>query len=65
MASTGAQGQESIRVTATITRGQEQALRAIAADHKVSVAWLVRHAIDQLLQRPNDVQLFLDLGGER
>lgn len=61
----GQQVQDSVRVTATITRGQEQALRAIAANHKVSVAWLIRHAIDQLLQKPNDVQLFLDLGDER
>lgn len=45
-----------IRVTATISREQEQQLRNLAAEHKVSVAWLIRHAVDQML-KPGQLQL--------
>lgn len=52
---------EGVRVTATITRQQDRMLRALADRHKVSVAWLVRHAIDRLLSEGEAVQLPLDL----
>jgi hypothetical protein len=55
-------GEEGVRVTATITRQQHRLLRALAAQHKVSVAWLVRHAVDRLLSEGESVQLPLDLG---
>lgn len=52
-----------VRVTASLSRAQEQALRDLAYRHKVSVAWLVRHAVDQLLEQGRDAQLPLDLRG--
>jgi hypothetical protein len=52
---------DGVRVTATITRQQDRMLRALADRHKVSVAWLVRHAIDRLLGEGEAVQLPLDL----
>jgi len=56
---------EGVRVTATITRQQDRLLRALADRHKVSVAWLVRHAIDRLLSEGEAVQLPLDLKSRR
>lgn len=52
-----------VRVTASLSRGQEQALKELAARHKVSVAWLIRYAVDQLIDKGRDVQLPLDFGG--
>ena len=52
----------SVRVTASLPRAQEQALKELAAKHKVSVAWLVRYAVDQLLERGREAQLPLDFG---
>jgi hypothetical protein len=54
--------EEGVRVTATISKQQEQLLRTLADRHKVSVAWLIRHAIDRLLNEGDSVQLPLDLG---
>lgn len=56
---------ESVRVTATLSKKQERMLRALAAKHKVSVAWLIRHAVDRLLAEGESVQLPLDLGRAR
>ena len=50
-----------VRVTATLSKKQEAALRNLSAQHKVSVAWLVRYAVDQLLDGRTEVQLPLDL----
>ncbi|WP_174273698.1 ribbon-helix-helix protein, CopG family [Sphingomonas bacterium] len=50
------------RVTASLSRAQEQALKDLAAKHKVSVAWLVRHAVDQFLEQNRETQLPLNLG---
>jgi hypothetical protein len=49
-----------VRVTATLSREQERKLRDLAAEHKVSVAWLIRHAVDQML-KPGQLQLPLYL----
>ena len=57
--------EEGVRVTATITKRQEHLLRALAQRHKVSVAWLIRHAIDRLLSEGEAIQLPLDLGTRR
>jgi len=54
--------EEGVRVTATISKQQERLLRALADRHKVSVAWLIRHAVDRLLSEGESVQLPLDLG---
>ena len=53
----------SVRVTASLTSQQDRVLRALAAKHKVSVAWLVRYAVAQLVERADTVQLSLDLSG--
>ena len=52
----------AVRVTASLTRGQEQALKDLAAKHKVSMAWLVRYAVDQLVEQGREAQLPLDFG---
>ena len=52
---------DAVRVTATITKQQDRALRTLASRNKVSVAWLIRHAIDRLLSEGESVQLPLDL----
>ena len=51
-----------VRVTASLSRGQEQALKELAAKHKVSVAWLIRYAVDHLVEQGRDAQLPLDFG---
>lgn len=51
-----------IRVTVMVSQEQNRALRGLAEKHKVSVAWLVRHAIDDLLDRQSSLQLPLSLG---
>lgn len=51
-----------VRVTASLSRGQEAALKDLASRHKVSVAWLVRYAIDQLVEQGREAQLPLDFG---
>jgi non-ribosomal peptide synthetase component F len=49
-----------VRVTASLSRAQEAALKDLAAKHKVSVAWLVRYAVDQLVEQGREAQLPLD-----
>ncbi len=51
-----------VRVTASLSRAQDQALKDLAAKHKVSVAWLIRYAVDQLLEQGGEAQLPLDFG---
>lgn len=51
----------SVRVTASLPPQQYRVLVALAAKHKVSVAWLVRYAISQLAEQAETVQLPLDL----
>ena len=36
-------------------------LRALAKKHNVSVAWLIRYAVSQLVEQASSVQLSLDL----
>lgn len=51
----------SVRITVSLTREQDRVLRALADKHKVSVAWLVRYAVTELVDQANSVQLPLDL----
>lgn len=46
-----------VRVTASLSRTQEAALKELAAKHKVSVAWMVRYAVDQLVEQGGEAQL--------
>ena len=52
----------AVRVTASLSRAQDHALKDLAAKHKVSVAWLVRYAIDQLIEQGREAQLPLEFG---
>lgn len=38
------------RTTATLTAEQGRILKAMADRQKVSVAWLIRHAVDRLIE---------------
>lgn len=49
-----------VRVTTSLSRTQEAALKQLAAKYKVSVAWLVRYAVDQIVEQGRDAQLPLD-----
>ncbi len=49
------------RVTVTLTREQVLALKGLAAKNKVTMAWVVRHAIERLLDEGPAIQLPLDL----
>jgi hypothetical protein len=51
----------SVRVTASLTKEQDRVLRTLAAKHKVSVAWLIRYAVAQLVEQADAVQLPLNL----
>jgi hypothetical protein len=44
-----------VRITATVSREQERRLKALAAHSKLSVAWLVREAIDRMLADPEPI----------
>jgi hypothetical protein len=53
----------SSRVTASLTKEQYRVLRALADKHRVSVSWLVRYAVNRLVEQADAVQLPLDFGG--
>lgn len=48
------------RVTVTLTKEQDNTLRTLAGRHKVSVAWLVRNALDRIVA--GDVDLAFPVG---
>lgn len=50
-----------VRMTATLSAHQDRVLRALAVKHKVSVAWLIRYAVDRLIEQGETAQLSLDL----
>lgn len=48
-------GEESVverpyRMTATLTVAQKEALQELASKYKVSVAWLIRQAVDRFIE---------------
>jgi hypothetical protein len=50
------------RTTATLTAEQAQILKEMAERQKVSVAWLIRHAVERLIEdESKGLQLPLDL----
>ena len=55
MAATAEEG--VVRVIASLSRAQEAALKELAAKHKVSVAWMVRYAVDKLVEQGGEAQL--------
>jgi hypothetical protein len=50
------------RTTATLTAEQGRLLRLMAERQKVSVSWLIRHAVDRLIEEESKgLQLPLDM----
>jgi hypothetical protein len=55
-------GAKNPRTTATLTVEQGRLLKAMADRQKVSVAWLIRHAVDRLIEEESKgLQLPLDM----
>lgn len=62
----GKDGRNAVRVTTTLTRQQHAELGRLADQNSVKVAWLVRRAVERLIDEANRGTLPLDFGlGER
>lgn len=46
----GHDGQDAARVTTTLTRQQHANLERLAERNGVKIAWLVRHAVERLIE---------------
>lgn len=58
----GKDGKDAVRVTTTLSRVQHAALERLAEQNGVKVAWLIRRAVEQLLEKANGGPLLpLDL----
>lgn len=65
-ASMGKDGRDAERVTTTLTRAQKLELDRVALREGVKVAWLVRRAVERLLDEASGGRLLpLDFGGGR
>ena len=58
-------GEPSVRVTASLTCEQGRVLRTLAERSKISVAWLIRYAVSQLVENADGIQVSLGLNGTR
>jgi len=47
----GKDGKDSVRVTTTLTRAQHGAIEHIASQNHVKVAWVVRQAVERLIEQ--------------
>jgi hypothetical protein len=62
----GADGRDSVRVTATISREQYAELQRVAKKQKVSLSWVVRRSVERTIEEANGGPLLpLNLDGER
>lgn len=63
----GKDGKNAVRVTTTLTREQYAELERLAEQNSVKIAWLVRRAVERLVDEANRGTLPLDfgLGGRR
>lgn len=62
----GKDGRNSTRITATISLRSKAELDRIAAREGVKAAWLVRRAVERLIEQSNGGPMLpLDLGGGR
>lgn len=60
----GKDGRDAARVTTTLTRGQKVELDRIAKRQGVKAAWLVRRAVERLIEQANGGPMLpLDFGG--
>lgn len=53
----GRTGRGAVRLTTTLTQQQKRELDAIAAENGVRVAWLVRRAIERMLEQSKGAPL--------
>jgi hypothetical protein len=60
----GKDGKDSTRRTASLSREQAEELDRLSKREDVSVSWLLRKAVDLLIEKANDGPL-LPLGGAR
>jgi hypothetical protein len=47
----GKDGKNAFRVTTTLTMAQREALEKLADQNRVKVAWLVRRAVERLIEQ--------------
>jgi len=61
----GKDGRDAERVTTTLSRAQKTELDRIAKREGVTVAWLIRRAVERLVEQANGGPLLpLDLGND-
>lgn len=60
-------GKLATRVTVSVDERDYEQLVALADEHRVSLAWLVRYAVSDFLERyrQDQLELPLELGGPR
>ena len=46
----GKDGKDSVRVTTTLTKAQHDAIEQIANQNRVKVAWVIRQAVERLIE---------------
>jgi hypothetical protein len=61
-ANMGKDGRDSVRITTTLSRLQHDDLKRLAQQHRVPTAWLVRRAVERLLDEANRGTLPMDFG---
>jgi hypothetical protein len=62
----GADGRDSVRVTATLSREQYAELHRVAKKQRVSLSWVVRRSVERTIEEANGGPLLpLHLEGER
>jgi hypothetical protein len=47
----GKDGKDSVRVTTTLARAQHEAVERIANQNHVKVAWVIRQAVERLIEQ--------------
>lgn len=57
----GKDSRDTVRVTTTLTRQQHASLERIAEQNGVKVAWLVRRAVENLIEQAQGPLFSLDL----
>jgi hypothetical protein len=53
----GKSGQNAVRLTTTLTNQQKQELDRMAAENGVKVAWLIRRAVERMLEQAKGAPL--------
>ena len=49
----GKDGKNSVRLTTTLSRAQCASLERLARQHSVAVSWLLRRAVERLIEHPD------------